>query len=554
MLKVGIAGLGFMGWIHWLAYQKIEGIEVAAICTPESHRLAGDWTDIQGNFGPVGEKVDLSGIATYSHLDQLLADQTIDLIDICLPPALHSRAIEQAAAAGKHVFCEKPLALNLADCDRAITACRKNERLLMVGHVLPFFVEYQFLREQIASGKYGKLLGGSFKRVVSDPKWLKHFFDPNIIGGPLFDLHVHDAHIIRLLFGMPVGVNSCGRVRGEVVEYWNSIFEFEDPSLAVTCTSGVINQDGRPFTHGFEVHLERATIQFEFAALASPHEPESSPVKVFAEHGEVHFPDLGDNDPILAFQREIREVARCLQAGEASSILSGAMAREAIEICEMQAQQVLHGGAQIAKTIRERQTWKVLGDINEPIAFPESTIENCNAMVKRAIGHAGWAPFHYDRGVDGVAEPWRVHFLGVETCRHLAREFPNWVDDLKPSNKLPAMLSACGAVVLVTWLPQFRGEALSTDGELPPAKKCQVDDEHLCATAAMIQNLLLLLTADGSGNLLVQRRATWFGEDFWGTWHSRTGTIGGSDFCRIPEWQRSHCRAAGRKESRRAAQ
>ena len=341
MLKVGIAGLGFMGWIHWLAYQRIAGIEVVAICTPEPHRLAGDWTDIRGNFGPPGEKVDLADIATYAQLDQLLADETIDLIDVCLPPALHSRAIAQAAGAGKHVFCEKPLALNVADCDEAMAACLENERLLMVGQVLPFFTEFQFLREQVTLGKYGKLLGGSFKRVVSDPKWLKHFYDPKVIGGPLFDLHVHDAHFIRLLFGMPVGVHSCGRVRGEVAEYWNSIFQFEDPALAVTCTGGVINQQGRPFTHGYEIHMERATIQFEFVALASPHEPESSPVKVFTEDGKVLFPDLGESDPVHAFEREISEVARCLREGEASPVLSGAMARDAIEICEMQAQQLL---------------------------------------------------------------------------------------------------------------------------------------------------------------------------------------------------------------------
>lgn len=341
MLKVGIAGLGFMGWIHWLAYQRTEGIEVAAICTPEPHRLEGDWTDIKGNFGPPGEKVDLSNIATYHELNQLLADDSIDIVDICLPPALHSAAIEKAAAAGKHVFCEKPLALNLVDCDRAIAACRKYERLLMVGQVLPFFTEFQFAREQIESGRYGPLWGGSFKRVISDPQWLKHFYDPKVIGGPLFDLHVHDAHFIRLLFGMPKSVHSCGRVRGEVVEYCNSIFQFEDPTLAVTCTSGVINQQGRPFMHGYEIHLENATIHFEFAALAEPHSPEIHPVKVFTQDGKVLIPDLGDGDPVHAFQREINEVKQCLEKNETSSILDGQLARDAIKICEMQAAEIL---------------------------------------------------------------------------------------------------------------------------------------------------------------------------------------------------------------------
>lgn len=341
MLKVGIAGLGFMGWIHWLAYQKRNDVQVVAICTPEPHRRAGDWTDIQGNFGPPGEQVDLSQVRTYATLEEMLADEEVQLVDICMPPAMHVDAVVAAARAGKQVLSEKPLALNLADCDRAVEACREQGRRLMVGQVLPFFVEFQYARQVVQEGNYGRLLGGSFKRVISDPTWLKSFYDPQIIGGPLFDLHVHDAHFIRLLFGMPEAVDSCGRQRGDVVEYCNSIFRFADPSLAVTCTSGVINQQGRPFTHGFELHLESATLQFEFAGLAD--EAEVMPLKLLTPDGKVVRPTLGDGDPVLAFEREIGEVVRCLNEDVDSEVLNGALARDAIEICQMQATAVATG-------------------------------------------------------------------------------------------------------------------------------------------------------------------------------------------------------------------
>lgn len=343
MTKVGIAGIGFMGWIHWLAYQEIKGVEVVAIATPEDDRRAGDWTSIKGNFGPQGTHVDMSKIRTYENVESMLADDTLDVdyIDICLPPAMHCDAIVAVANAGKHVFCEKPLALNLADCDRAVAACEASGRRLMVGQVLPFFVEFQFAREAINSGKYGKLIGGSFKRVISDPQWLTHFYDPKVIGGPLFDLHVHDAHFIRLLFGMPTGVYSSGRIRGEVVSYCNSIFRFPDPALTVTCTSGVIDQQGRGFTHGFEIHLEKATLQFDFQGFSD--EPELMPVKILTEDGKVIRPELGDGDPVFAFRREIEEVTQCLAANRASEILNGSLARDAIEICQMQAQSVMQG-------------------------------------------------------------------------------------------------------------------------------------------------------------------------------------------------------------------
>ena len=338
MLKVGILGIGFMGWIHWLAYRNNQQARVTAICTPEPNRRQGDWTDIQGNFGPPGEVVDLSEIAVYEQMSDLFADDEIDMVDICLPPALHADAICAAAAAGKHVFCEKPLALNVQDCERAVTACQQNDRVLMVGQVLPFFSEYQYALQIIREGQYGGLLGGTFKRVISDPQWLQGFYDPAKIGGPLFDLHVHDAHFVRLIFGMPTGVFSNGRLRGEVVDYCNSVFTFSDPDLVVSSVTGVINQQGRPFTHGFEIHLEQATMQFEFAGFADV--AENMPVKLLKPDGSVERPELGDGDPVYAFGREIDEVVRSVQAGQPSAIVSGDLARDAIRMCEAQARSV----------------------------------------------------------------------------------------------------------------------------------------------------------------------------------------------------------------------
>ena len=146
-------------------------------------------------------------------------------------------------------------------------------------------------------------------------------------------------------------------------------------------------------------------------------------------------------------------------------------------------------------------TLKVLQDVDSPVQISAEVAAANNAKVLAAVQSAGWAPFHYDRAVDGIAEPWRAHILWNQQCQHVAREFYDWFDDVKPNNKLPMMLSACGALVLVTWIPQFQ---CNTDGQtsgevLPKEKQLQVDEEHLAATAAMVQNLTLILTADGMG-------------------------------------------------------
>src|SRR5688500_8925997 len=111
MVRVGIVGIGFMGMIHYLAYQKVRGARVEAICARDPKKRAGDWRGIQGNFGPPGGQMDLRGVAAYAELDEMLADPAIDLVDLCLPPALHAEAAVAAFKAGKHVLCEKPIAL-----------------------------------------------------------------------------------------------------------------------------------------------------------------------------------------------------------------------------------------------------------------------------------------------------------------------------------------------------------------------------------------------------------------------------------------------------------
>ncbi len=339
MIKVGIAGIGFMGWIHYLAYQSAADVEVVAICSRNSGKRAGDWSSIKGNFGPPAGQVDLAGVQVYETLDEMLADPNVDLVDLCSPPAAHLAGILAAAKAGKHVFCEKPLSLTLADCDQAVKACQQQQVQLFVGHVLPFFTEYLFALQAVQDERYGKLLGGSFKRVVSDPTWLTDFYDPNVVGGPLLDLHVHDAHFIRLLFGMPTAVHSVGRKRGQVVSYCQSVFEFGDAEYCVGASSGVIDQQGRPFNHAYEIHFEQATLQFEFAAFAD--QAEAMPLKVLLADGSVERPELGDGDPVFAFEREVAELVSCLEAGKVSEILDATLARDAIEICQMQAEQVV---------------------------------------------------------------------------------------------------------------------------------------------------------------------------------------------------------------------
>ena len=157
MIHVGIAGIGFMGMVHYLAFQRMNRARVRAICEQDPDRLAGDWRSIRGNFGPEGRRMDLTGVSRYTRFEEMLADPKLDVIDICLPPAVHALAAIAALRAGKHVVCERPIALKPADAERMIRAAQSAGRLLLIGHVLPFFPEYRFAYQTVVTGKYGRL-------------------------------------------------------------------------------------------------------------------------------------------------------------------------------------------------------------------------------------------------------------------------------------------------------------------------------------------------------------------------------------------------------------
>src|SRR5438067_13347039 len=111
MVRIGLAGIGFMGYIHFLAAQNLRGGAVTAISSRDPKKRGGDWRDIHGNFGPPGRQVDLGTIKRYERFSDLLADPDVDLVDVCTPTLQHEPMAISALKAGKHVLVEKPIAL-----------------------------------------------------------------------------------------------------------------------------------------------------------------------------------------------------------------------------------------------------------------------------------------------------------------------------------------------------------------------------------------------------------------------------------------------------------
>jgi len=110
-IGVGIVGLGFMAVTHLKAYRQIDACRIAALCNPSGRNLDGDFSSVAGNIGS-GEpfKLDMTGVKGGRNFADLLADSTVEVVDICAPTHAHPELAMAALKAGKHVICEKPLA------------------------------------------------------------------------------------------------------------------------------------------------------------------------------------------------------------------------------------------------------------------------------------------------------------------------------------------------------------------------------------------------------------------------------------------------------------
>ena len=343
MLRIGIIGIGFMGSIHYYATRKVSGGQVAAICTRDQKKREGDWTGIQGNFGPRGGFEDLSHIRKYDEIGDFLADPEIDMIDICLPTHMHKPISIAALKAEKHVLVEKPISVRLDDANEMVQAAERSGRCFMVAHILPFFAEYAYAKEIVESGKYGNLIGGHFKRVISEPNWSDDFVNLEKSGGAGIDLHIHDTHYIQLLCGTPDAVFSQGKLAGrDFAQYLTTQYIYNDKELSISCSSGAVSQEGRAFSHGFELYLEKATLLYEFATLGG--EPvTSTPLMLLTEDGEVHRVNLGETDPVDAFSKEIQSAVEAINQGHENSVLSGISARDALLLCHKEAESIKTG-------------------------------------------------------------------------------------------------------------------------------------------------------------------------------------------------------------------
>jgi len=240
MLKVGIIGAGTMGGMHADCYSEISGAKVVAIA--------------DARLEAAKKVADKHSAQAFDSADKIFSMKELDIIDICLPTSMHKENVLKAASAGKHIFCEKPIARELADGKEMIEACKKAGVKFMVGHVLRFFHEYVTAKGLIDSGAVGNPLMVRSTRAAGHPQgWSNWYSNVQMAGGVPLDLIIHDFDFLRWCFGEVERVYAKGLTYADVPDVDYSL-------VTIRFKSGVIAHVEGSWAHpsGFFVKLEVA--------------------------------------------------------------------------------------------------------------------------------------------------------------------------------------------------------------------------------------------------------------------------------------------------------
>lgn len=207
-LRVGTVGAGaIVRMSHLPAISGTPGLQVVAISDPDIERASG----LAAEYGA----------KAHSDYRDMLIEEDLDIVLVALPNNFHREVISEAAAAGVHVFCEKPVAHTLVDAIAAEQACDKAGVLMQVGFNQRFWEPVKIAKRAIDSGVVGEVQ--SFRSVYSEafnvyPSATKYRYDMNQSGGAsILDLAIHRIDLARYFLGEITEV--CATVDHRVIPF-----------------------------------------------------------------------------------------------------------------------------------------------------------------------------------------------------------------------------------------------------------------------------------------------------------------------------------------------
>ena len=191
-IRIGIVGYGFFGGEHAMAIAAVEGVRLTAICRTDADALKS--------------AADSLGVTGHQDYRDLIQDAQVDALCVATPHHLHTPVVLEAAAAGKPILLEKPMAPNIDECDQMIEACKKAGVVLMLAHVNHYYRPYQVAKRLLGTGELGDYVTGSAVQVKQwgFSKRAAWHIDRAVGGGMWLTGGIHCIDRLTWLVGRPI--------------------------------------------------------------------------------------------------------------------------------------------------------------------------------------------------------------------------------------------------------------------------------------------------------------------------------------------------------------
>jgi predicted dehydrogenase len=260
------------------------------------------------------------GARPYPSYEALVSAESVDVIDACVPTALHRDLAVRVAGDGKHLFLEKPIARTLEEAGEILSAFEASEGRLFVGHVVRFFPEYVRIKAMIEAGDLGTVgVTRTSRRSPFLRGWNDWYADLRQSGGVLVDLVIHDFDFLRWCFGEVERVYTRG-VMGH---------EYNRLDYALT----TLRFEGGPIAHveghwGYPAPFEYAIEVAGSKGLVTADSTEAAHLGLLLDTDRVAPSVAVGTSP---YQAELEHFVRCLETGE-EPVVNGRDAREALRV------------------------------------------------------------------------------------------------------------------------------------------------------------------------------------------------------------------------------
>jgi UDP-N-acetylglucosamine 3-dehydrogenase len=307
--RIGILGAGAMATAHAAAYAEIAEATVVGVFSRDPARARS--------------AAAICNAQPFSDAAALIQNAGVDAIDVCLPSAVHHAFVVPALNAGKHVFCETPLALRLDEARQMLEAARRASRLLQVGLLMRSLGAYEHIKATASSGEHGHLLSVATWRLGSylhpdAPDHKAHYSDPST------ELMTFDFDFIQWVMGLPAGLSaSAARTNAGFPGEISALLSYADGRHATVVASGLM-PPGFPFTVGFRALFEGAA--FEHQAIFEDGPPKST-FTIFDGKAPAQSVPTAARDP---YQTELQRFVDCIGGRADPTLLDAERAIEAL--------------------------------------------------------------------------------------------------------------------------------------------------------------------------------------------------------------------------------